>query len=85
VLPPGHPLARVHGAGNAALVAGPQSVLRLTGTGAGRWPASQAVLADLLALGRAAAARRSDRRPARIRSARAEPASAAPALPCRSG
>ena len=84
VLPPEHPLARVHGAGNAALVAGPRRVLRLAGTGAGRWPASQAVLADLLTLGRAAAGRR-DGTPGRARPECTEPALAAPALPCRSG
>jgi hypothetical protein len=85
VLPPEHPLARVHGAGNAALIAGPRGVLRLAGTGAGRWPAAQAVLADLLTLGRAAAARRGDGTPGRARPERTEPALAAPALPCRTG
>jgi len=55
VLSARHPLARVAGAANAALVTTDDGVVRLAGLGAGRWPASQAVLADLLELARAPA------------------------------
>ncbi len=52
------PLAALAGARNAAVVEGSdgQSAL-LQGVGAGRWPAAQAVLGDLLALARAPSAR----------------------------
>ncbi|HEX5010599.1 MAG TPA: hypothetical protein VFY71_09370 [Planctomycetota bacterium] len=82
-LPAAHPLA-VRGAGNAALLRGPQGVLRLAGTGAGRWPASQAVLADLLGLARAAATRRARGGSRTRRHGHAEVAPA-PAASCRTG
>lgn len=47
-LPPDHPLARPRGAGNAlAVELQSGEVLSLEGRGAGRWPTTEAVLADL--------------------------------------
>jgi len=57
-LDPADPLARVSGVHNAAVIEhadGAHTLLR--GKGAGRWPTSEAVMADLLSLGRRAAAR----------------------------
>lgn len=48
-LAPDHPLAGVHGAENAAVITtrdGKSQVIR--GTGAGRWPTAEAVIADVL-------------------------------------
>jgi homoserine dehydrogenase len=64
-LPAEHPLARVRGAGNAARLRTEQGVVRLAGRGAGRWPAAQSVLADLLALARRPDSARGRRIPAR--------------------
>jgi homoserine dehydrogenase len=47
-LPPDHPLARPRGAGNAlAVELRSGEILSLEGRGAGRWPTTEAVLADL--------------------------------------
>jgi homoserine dehydrogenase len=53
IVPTGHPLGRVRGEENAALIrlAGGRRAL-LAGRGAGRWPTAQAVMADLLDLTR---------------------------------
>jgi homoserine dehydrogenase len=58
-LPAAHPLARVRGAGNAIRFDLSDGTSRLVkGTGAGRWPTTEAVLGDLLALRRPARPRR---------------------------
>lgn len=70
-LPPGHLLARTAGESNCLLIhptAGES--LHLYGKGAGRWPTTEAVVADLFDLARDArsAERRSDLKPLRGRS-----------------
>ena len=53
-LPRSHPLAQVHGEGNALLVHDADgATTRLSGKGAGRWPTAEAVCADLFELARA--------------------------------
>jgi homoserine dehydrogenase len=49
VLSAGHPLLSVRGAGNAlAVTSGDGSVMMVKGKGAGRWPTTEAVIADVL-------------------------------------
>jgi homoserine dehydrogenase len=51
-LPPDHPLSRTRGAGNALMVRTASGTRTVAGTGAGRWPTSESVLADLFDLHR---------------------------------
>ena len=51
-LAPGHPLARSLGAGNAAVLFAAGGRTLLHGTGAGRWPTTEAVVGDLFELAR---------------------------------
>lgn len=51
-LPPDHPLARAHREGNALIVRTRDATHSVRGKGAGRWPTTKAVLADLLDLWR---------------------------------
>jgi homoserine dehydrogenase len=52
-LPFEHPLARLNGAQNGLIVEMEDGTQRIVfGTGAGRWPTTEAVMADLLAIRR---------------------------------
>jgi homoserine dehydrogenase len=75
---PADPLARVQGAGNAAVITlASGEKLVIEGNGAGRWPTAEAVMADVLAVARRSGARRAGNRA--VTTARRRALAAAPA------